>query len=49
VDGTASTREHRDVIAAVKAHDAARARSVMTNHITRAESRIIAALRSAGY
>jgi DNA-binding GntR family transcriptional regulator len=49
VDGTASTAEHRDVTAAIKAHDASRARALMIEHIAHAEERIIAALRGAGY
>ena len=49
VDGRASTSEHRDVVAAIVAHDAKRARALMVEHITHAEERIIAALRGAGY
>jgi DNA-binding GntR family transcriptional regulator len=49
VDGKASTREHREVIEAVRAHDPARSRELMVEHIARAEERIIAALKTAGY
>ncbi len=49
VDGKASTREHREVVEAVRAHDPARSRQLMTQHIARAEERIITALKAAGY
>ncbi len=49
VDGKASTREHREVVEAVRAHDPARSRQLMTHHIARAEERIITALKAAGY
>jgi len=49
VDGKASTREHREVVEAVRTHNAAQARTLMTDHIARAEGRILAALKAAGY
>ncbi len=49
VDGKASTREHHEVVDAVRARDAGRARTLMTEHIARAEDRILAALKAAGY
>jgi DNA-binding GntR family transcriptional regulator len=49
VDGKASTSEHREVVDAVRDHDPARSRDLMAEHIARAEERIVAALKAAGY
>jgi DNA-binding GntR family transcriptional regulator len=49
LDGEASTREHREVVEAVRGHNPARSRELMADHIARAEARIIAALEAAGY
>lgn len=49
VDASASTTEHFSVVAAIRNRDARKARSVMLEHIARAEDRIVTALRSAGY
>ena len=45
----ASTHEHLDIANAVKNHDRDRARTLMVDHIAKAEDRIVAALRAAGY
>jgi DNA-binding GntR family transcriptional regulator len=49
IDGAASTREHRQITEAVGQHDPDRARRLMVEHIAKAEERIVAALRAAGY
>jgi len=49
IDGQASTHEHLDIADAVKNHDRDRARMLMVDHIAKAEDRIVAALRAAGY
>jgi DNA-binding GntR family transcriptional regulator len=49
IDGGASTEEHLQIADAVSAHRPARARKLMVDHITKAEDRIVAALRAAGF
>jgi DNA-binding GntR family transcriptional regulator len=49
IDAEASSAEHREIVAAVKTRDAARAIGLMKNHISRGEERIVNALRLAGY
>ena len=49
IDGAASTEEHLEIAQAVSAHQPAKARKLMVNHIAKAEDRIVAALRAAGY
>jgi DNA-binding GntR family transcriptional regulator len=49
IDGQASTREHLEIVDAVRSRDPERARTLMVNHITKAEDRIVTALRAAGY
>lgn len=49
IDGQASTAEHHEIVAAVRDHDADRARSLMVKHIAKAEERIVTALHAAGY
>ena len=49
IDGQASTQEHLEIADAVKNHDRDRARTLMVKHIAKAEDRIVAALRAAGY
>ena len=49
IDGQASTQEHLEIAEAVKMHDRDRARTLMVKHIAKAEDRIVAALRAAGF
>jgi DNA-binding GntR family transcriptional regulator len=49
IDGQASTQEHLEIAEAVGSHDPERARTLMVKHIAKAETRIVAALRAAGY
>ena len=49
LDAAAATSEHAQLVEALGAHDAMRARSLMIDHVSRAEERIVAALRAAGY
>ena len=49
IDGGASTNEHIEIANAVGAHDMDKARKLMVKHIAKAEDRIVAALRAAGY
>jgi len=49
IDGGASTREHLEIVAAVRKRDAEQARRLMVSHIGQAEARIVAALHAAGY
>lgn len=49
LDAGAATSEHQQLVDAVGQHDAERARSLMVDHVSRAEERIVAALRAAGY
>lgn len=49
IDGKASSAEHAEVVEAVRNHDAARAHELMRLHIGSAETRIVNALRAAGY
>ena len=49
VDGKASTGEHREIVDAIRRGDSKRARTVVQEHIVRAEERITRALQSAGY
>ena len=49
VDGKAATAEHFEVIEAIRKKQASRARTLMVEHIMRAEKRIADALRKAGY
>src|SRR5207244_7969731 len=49
IDGQASTNEHHEIIAAVRDHDPEAARTLLVNHIAKAEDRIVTALRAAGY
>jgi DNA-binding GntR family transcriptional regulator len=49
LDAAAATSEHRQLVTAIEQRDAARARSVMVDHVSRAEERIVGALRAAGY
>jgi DNA-binding GntR family transcriptional regulator len=49
IDGQASTSEHHGIIEAVRNHQPEEARSLMVNHIAKAEDRIVRALRAAGY
>jgi DNA-binding GntR family transcriptional regulator len=49
IDGQASTQEPLEIADAVKNHDRDRARTLMVKHIAKAEDRIVAALRAAGY
>ena len=49
IDGGASTQEHLEITEAVSKHDPERARTLMVKHIAKAEDRIVAALRAAGY
>jgi DNA-binding GntR family transcriptional regulator len=49
IDGEASTKEHLEIVAAVRRRDARQARKLMVSHIGQAETRIVAALRAAGY
>lgn len=49
IDGQASTEEHIEITDAVSNHDPERARRLMVQHIAKAEDRIVAALRAAGY
>ncbi len=45
----AATSEHHQLVGALERRDAERARSLMKEHVSRAEERIVAALRAAGY
>jgi len=47
IDAEASTAEHLEVIDAVRAHNPSRAHTLMYEHISRGEQRIVAALRAA--
>jgi GntR family transcriptional regulator, rspAB operon transcriptional repressor len=49
VDAAAATREHFEIVDAVRSHDRLRAHDLMVQHISRAEARITAALRQAGF
>lgn len=49
IDGGASTEEHLEIAHAVGVHQPAKARKLMVQHIAKAEDRIVAALRAAGY
>jgi len=49
IDGQASTSEHHGIIEAVRNHEPEEARTLMVNHIAKAEDRIVRALRAAGY
>lgn len=49
IDAEASTREHVEVVDAIRNHDPDRARALMLVHIGRAETRIVNALHAAGY
>jgi DNA-binding GntR family transcriptional regulator len=49
IDGEASTNEHLEIAAAVRKRDGDQARKLMVGHIRQAETRIVAALRAAGY
>ena len=49
IDGAASTEEHLEITDAVHAHEPEKARKLMVKHIAKAEDRIVAALRAAGY
>lgn len=49
IDAEASTAEHVEVVDAVRNHDPDRARALMQFHIGRAETRVVTALRAAGY
>jgi DNA-binding GntR family transcriptional regulator len=49
IDGGASTHEHLEITEAVSQHDPELARTLMVKHIAKAEDRIVAALRAAGY
>ncbi|MBE3134583.1 MAG: GntR family transcriptional regulator [Acidobacteria bacterium] len=49
VDAAASAAEHREVVDAVATKNASRARTLMINHITHGEKRIISALAHEGY
>lgn len=48
IDAEASTAEHLEVIDAVRAHDPVRAQTLMYEHISRGEQRIVKALHAAG-
>lgn len=49
IDAEASTAEHVEVVNAVRGKDPDRARALMLLHIGRAETRVVNALRAAGY
>jgi GntR family transcriptional regulator, rspAB operon transcriptional repressor len=49
IDGAASTEEHLEITDAVNGHEPEKARKLMVKHIAKAEERIVAALRAAGY
>jgi GntR family transcriptional regulator, rspAB operon transcriptional repressor len=49
IDGSASTEEHLEITEAVNSHEPEKARKLMVKHIAKAEDRIVAALRAAGY
>jgi DNA-binding GntR family transcriptional regulator len=49
LDAGAATDEHLGLVDAIAARDPDRAASLMTDHVSRAEQRIVAALRAAGY
>jgi DNA-binding GntR family transcriptional regulator len=49
VDAAAATVEHYQLVEAIEQRDAERARSVMKDHVSRAEDRIVPALRAAGF
>jgi len=49
IDAAAVSAEHRQLVDALERHDAKRARSLMKDHVSRAEARIVGALRAAGY
>ena len=49
LDAAAATSEHVQLVEAVEAHDAERARALMIDHVSRAEERIVSALQAAGY
>jgi DNA-binding GntR family transcriptional regulator len=49
LDARAATDEHVGLVDAIAARDPDRAASLMTDHVSRAEQRIVAALRAAGY
>ena len=49
IDGAASTEEHLEITDAVDTHEPEKARKLMVKHIAKAEDRIVAALRAAGY
>lgn len=49
LDAAAATSEHAQLVEALGTHDAVRARSLMIDHVSRAEERIVGALRAAGY
>ena len=49
LNAQASTAEHYEIVEAIRGRDAARARELMVKHISKAEDRIVNALRAAGY
>jgi DNA-binding GntR family transcriptional regulator len=49
IDGQASTSEHHAIVEAVRNREPEEARTLMVNHIAKAEDRIVRALRAAGY
>jgi len=48
-DGVASTNEHREIVRAIREHDAQAARDLMFQHISHGEMRIVTALHNGGY
>jgi DNA-binding GntR family transcriptional regulator len=49
IDAQAATAEHLQIIEAIQKHERDRARTLMVDHIAKAETRIATALRAAGY